>query len=65
MLTSTGKSAAETVAPVSPERQEEKEVLQGQIYSDTGEARLEDQKQDARAECAAARPGVSEWERKT
>src|SRR5215471_16963218 len=56
--------AAKTLAPFPSQGQEEKEVRQGQIHSDPGEAGLEDQGQNAGAECPAARPGVSKrkWE---
>jgi integrase len=42
-----------------------KEVRQGQIHPDPGEARLEDQGQNARTECPARRSGVSQRRRQT
>ena len=46
--------SGETLAPFSPQGQEEKEVRQGQIHSDPGKARLENQGRDETARCSAA-----------
>ena len=46
--------------PLPSQGQEEKEVRQGQIHSDPSKADMEDQGQNARAECPAARSRVSE-----
>src|SRR5215469_5242559 len=55
--------SAEALAPFPTQGEEEKEICQGQIHTDSGKARVEDQRKNARAECPAARSDVSKWKR--